>query len=102
MIPQNGLIQPLGIFVLDLKKPVLDMLATLRSSAGVVVVGKVDYTPPIDADLAAGDVICSLNGIQLTGTSHLRSELERFKTGDAVVLEVERQGRFQFVSFEME
>ena len=100
--PQNGLIQPLGIFVLDLKKPVLDTLATLRSSAGVVVVGKVDYTPPIDADLAAGDVICSLNGIQLTGTSHLRSELERFKTGDAVVLEVERQGRFQFVSFEME
>jgi serine protease Do len=100
--PQNSLIQPLGIFVLDLKKPVLDMLATPRSSAGVVVAGKVDYTPPIDADLAAGDVICSLNGIQLTGASHLRSELKRFKTGDAVVLEVERQGRFQFVSFEIE
>jgi serine protease Do len=100
--PQNSLIQPLGIFVLDLKRPVLDMLATPRSSAGVVVAGKVDYTPPIDADLAAGDVICSLNGIQLTGASHLRSELERFKTGDAVVLEVERQGRFQFVSFEIE
>jgi serine protease Do len=79
--PQNSLIQPLGIFV---------------------VAGKVDYTPPIDADLAAGDVICSLNGVQLTGASHLRSELERFKTGDAVVLEVERQGRFQFVSFEIE
>jgi serine protease Do len=100
--PQNSLIQPLGIFVLDLKRPVLDMLATPRSSAGVVVAGKVDYTPPIDADQAAGDVICSLNGIQLTGASHLRSELERFKTGDAVVLEVERQGRFQFVSFEIE
>ena len=100
--PQNSLIQPLGIFVLDLKKPVLDMLATPRSSAGVVVAGKVEYTPPIDADLAAGDVICSLNGVQLTGASHLRSELERFKTGDAVVLEVERQGRFQFVSFEIE
>jgi len=100
--PQNGLIQPLGIFVIDLSKPVLAILAPLRSSSGVVVAGKVDYTPPIDADLAAGDVICSLNGVQLTGTSHLRSELERFKEGDAVVLEVERQGRFQFVSFEME
>lgn len=100
--PQNGLIPALGIFVLDLNKPVLDMLATLRSSAGVVVAGKVDYPPPIDSDLTAGDVIRSLNGIRLTGASHLRSELERFKTGDAVVLEVERQGRFQFVSFEME
>jgi len=78
------------------------MLATLRSSAGVVVAGKVDYTPPIDADLAVGDVICSLNGVRLTAARHLRSELEHFKTGDAVVLEVERQGRFQFVSFEME
>jgi serine protease Do len=100
--PQNGLIQPLGIFVIDLSKPVLDILAPLRSSSGVVVAGKVDYTPAIDAELAAGDVICSLNGVQVTGTSHLRSELERFKAGDAVVLEVERQGRFQFVSFEME
>lgn len=100
--PQNGLIQSLGIFVLDLTKPVFDLLPTLRSSSGVVVAGKVDYIPPIDADLAVGDVICSLNGVHLTGASHLRSELERFKAGDAVVLEVERQGRFQFVSFEME
>jgi serine protease Do len=100
--PQNGLIQPLGIFVLDLNKPVFDVLATLRSSSGVVVAGKVDYAPPIDAGLAVGDVICSVNGARLTGASHLRSELERFKTGDPVVLEVERQGRFQYISFEME
>jgi serine protease Do len=100
--PQNGLIQPLGIFVLDLKKPITDMLPDLRSSSGVVVAGRVDYTPPVDTDLASGDVICSLNGIRLPSASHLRSELGHFKTGDPVVLEVERQGRFQFVSFVME
>jgi serine protease Do len=100
--PRKSLIQPLGIFVLELNKSVLDLLANLRSSSGIVVAGKVDYTAPIDADLAIGDVICSLNGIQLTSTSHFRSELDRFKTGDPVVLEVERQGRFQFVSFDME
>jgi len=100
--PRKGLIQPLGIFVLDLNKSLFDMLANLRSSSGVVVAGKVDYTAPIDADLAIGDVICSLNGIRLTSTSHFRSELDRFKPGDPVVLEVERQGRIQFVSFDME
>lgn len=100
--PGKGLIQLLGIFVLDLNKSVVDLLANPRSSSGVVVAGKVDYTAPIEADLAIGDVICSLNGIQLTSTSDFRSELDRFKTGDPIVLEVERQGRFQFVSFDME
>jgi len=67
-----------------------------------VIAGKVDYTPMITADLAIGDVICSVNGVLLTGSDQLRSELARFKTGDPVVLEVERRGRFQFVSFDME
>lgn len=51
---------------------------------------------------AVGDVIRSVNGIVMTGTNDFRSELERFKTGDPVVLEIERQGTYQFVSFEME
>jgi S1-C subfamily serine protease len=100
--PRKSLIQPLGIFVLDLNKPVFDMLTNLRSSSGVVVAGKVDYTAPIDADLAIGDVIYSLNGIQLTSTSHFRSELDHFKPGEPVVLEIERQGSFRFVGFDME
>lgn len=100
--PRKGLIQPLGIFVLDLDKPVLEMLANLRSTSGVVVAGKVDYTAPMEPDLAIGDVICSLNGVQITGTSHFRTELDRFKAGDPVVLEVERQGRFQYVWFDAE
>jgi serine protease Do len=90
--PQKSLIVPLGIFVLELDKAMADSLSGLRSSTGVIVAGKVDYTPAIDVDLAAGDVVHSINGIQLTNTNHLRSELERFKTGDPVVLEIERQG----------
>jgi serine protease Do len=100
--PQKGLIGPLGIFVIELEKSIADSLPGLRSSSGVIVAGKVDFTPAIDADLAVGDVIRSINGSSLTSTDDLRSRLEGFKTGDAVVLEVERQGRYQFVAFEME
>lgn len=100
--PQNGFIQPLGIFALDLNQPLVEMLSNLRSSSGVVVAARADSAPANEADLTTGDVIRSLNGVPLTGKSHLRSELDRFKAGDAVVLEVERQGRFQFVSFEMD
>ncbi len=100
--PQKGLIGPLGIFVLELDRAVADALSNLRSSSGVIVAGKVDFAPAIEADLAVGDVIRSINGVLLTSTNHLRSELERFKPGDPVVLEVERQGKCQFVSFDME
>ena len=100
--PQKGLIGPLGIFVVDLNKSIVDALPHLRSSSGVIVAGKVDYTPPIDADLSVGDAIRSINGISLTGTEHFRSELERLKTGDPAVLEIERQGTYQYVTFEKE
>jgi S1-C subfamily serine protease len=100
--PQKGLISPLGIFVLELDKSLADSLAGLRSSWGVVVAGKVDYMPAIEADLVVGDVIRSVNGTILTSASHLRSELNRLKLRDPVVLEIERQGTLQFVSFDME
>jgi S1-C subfamily serine protease len=99
---QEGLIGPLGIFVLELDKPLAESLANLRSSSGIVVAGKVDYTPAIEADLAVGDVIRSVNGVPLTSAQHFRSELERFRPADAVVLEVERQGKYQFIAFAME
>jgi serine protease Do len=100
--PQNGLIGPLGIFVLELNKSIADTLTNLRSSSGVIVAGKVDYMPAIDTDLAVGDVIRSINGLRLTGTKDFRQALEQFKAGDPVVLEIERQGTYQFVSFDME
>lgn len=100
--PRQGLIGPLGIFVIELDKSVTDMRPGLRSSAGLIVVGTVDYTPAIETDLAVGDVIRSINGLRVIGTKDVRSALEHGKPGDPIVLEVERQGAFQFVAFEME
>jgi serine protease Do len=62
----------------------------------------VGYEPPVDAELNVGDVIRSCNGRSLDGAAGLRHEIEALKTGDPVVLEVERQGVMQFVAFEME
>jgi S1-C subfamily serine protease len=88
--------------VLELNKSLAESFAALRSSSGIIVAGKVDYTPTIETDLAVGDVIRSVNGVLLTSAQHFRSELERFKPADPVVLEVERQGKYQFVAFAME
>jgi len=99
---QSSLVAPLGIFALDLDRSKMTALSNIRSFSGVVVAGKVDYTPAIDADLAVGDVIVSINGARLSAADQFRSQLERVRPGDPIVLEIERQGTYQFVSFEME
>jgi serine protease Do len=100
--PQNSLVSQLGLFFLDLDKLPENTLPEMRSSAGVIVVGKVDYIPAIETSLTVGDVIQSVNGSAVRGAGDLRSQLSRFQPGDAVVLRVERQGMYQFVCFEME
>jgi serine protease Do len=100
--PQNSLVAPLGIFVLDLDKTTEGHLPELRSSHGVIVVGKVDHSPNVETDLAVGDVIESVNGAPLKTGKDLRVQLQHFHVGDAVALRVERQGLYKFVCFEME
>lgn len=100
--PQKNLISSLGVFFLDLNSTIADNLPGLRSTSGVIVVARVDYAPRIDADLRIGDVVRSINGIPLSRVDDLRSQLAKFKPGDAVALEVERQGLLQFVTFEVE
>lgn len=100
--PQKDLLNSLGVFALNLDHSVADVLPDLRSSSGVIVAARVDYEPKLDVDLSVGDVIRSINGTPVTSVDMLRTELDRHKPGDSVVLEVERQGVFQFVGFQME
>ena len=99
--PSTDLIAPLGIFCIDLKGPMASTIST-RSETGVVVAGLVSGEPATLADLQPGDIIRSINGQPVTDTAHLREQLSGLKTGNAVVLEVERQSVIQYVAFEME
>ncbi len=99
--PRTGLIAPLGIFVLDLNGKIAESMPT-RSGSGVIVAGLLKGEPSTLADVQAGDVIRSINSQPVVDTAGLRRQLASFKTGDAVVLELERQSVIQFVAFEME
>lgn len=102
LIDQNSLIVSLGIFAVDFSKSVTEALPNLRSSSGIVVVGKTDYDPQIDADLDVGDVIRFMNKKPVGSVTQLRNALDRMKPGDPVVLQVERDGQFRYVTFEIE
>jgi serine protease Do len=100
--PKKDLIASLGVFVIDLKASSLGAALSLRSQSGVLVAGLLAGEPATAADLAVGDVIRAINGKPLGDTQQLRRTLSGLKTGDAVVLEVERQAVLQYVAFEVE
>jgi serine protease Do len=100
--PKKDLIVSLGVFVIDLKHSQLAAALNLRSDNGVLVAGLLDGEPAVAADLSVGDVIRAVNGTALENTQQLQQTLSGLKPGDAVALEIERQGVLQYVAFEME
>ena len=100
--PQNSLVAQLGVFVLDLDKVPENTLPEMRSASGAIVVGKNESAPSLETDIEVGDVIQAVNETPVRSGKDLRTQLQRFRVGDAVVLRVERQGMYRFVSFEME
>ncbi len=98
---ENSLIPRLGILGIDLTTDLSSRLS-LRIPTGVVVVGRaVDLIGP-ETGLQAGDVIHQLNLTPINNLENLRSTVRSLKTGDPVVLQVEREDGLQYLSFEME
>jgi serine protease Do len=98
---ENSLISRLGVLAIDLTGDLKSRLG-LRIDSGVVIVGRaVDLITP-DTGLQAGDVIHQLNLTPIYTMDTLRTAVNQLKTGDAVVLQVERSDGLSYLSFEME
>jgi serine protease Do len=99
--PENSLIPRLGILAIDLTDDLRSRLS-LRNPTGVVVVGRAADLILPDTGLEAGDIIHQLNSTPIDSADTLRTLVTGLKRGDPVVLQVEREGGFLYVSFEME
>jgi serine protease Do len=100
--PDEDLIAPLGLFVVELNEEASDLIGSPRSKSGLVVAAMLENEPPVYADLSAGDIIRYFNDTPMQHVSDLRSALAGLKAGDSVVLEVERGGVLRYVAFNME
>ena len=100
---EDSLIPRLGVIAIDLSPDLRTRLgSSLRIPSGVVVVGRaVDLIMP-DTGLQAADIIHQLNTTSIDSMATLRAAVGALKTGDAVVMQVERDGGLMYVSFEME
>jgi serine protease Do len=101
--PDNSLIPRLGVLAIDLTSEMRSKLgSSLRIPSGVIVVGRAADLILPDTGLQAADIIHQLNTTPIDSVDMLRTTVNALKTGDAVVLQVERDGGLQYVSFEME
>jgi len=101
--PRENLVPELGILGVTLDQRIEDMLPALRVRSGVVVASTVaGAIDPREGGLAAGDIIYSVNRAPIKGLSDLHSLLDKVKSGDSIVLQLERHGELMYLAFTAE
>ena len=100
--PDENLVLQLGILGIDLDPDLAKMFAVLRRSRGVIVAARaVDATPWDGEGLLPGDVIYSVNRLDVASLAELKGAIARYYPGDPIVLQVERQGVLRYVTLEV-
>ena len=101
--PDRNLIARLGVLGIDVTDKTAPMLPALRVPSGVVVIGhaKVD-ADGADTGLMTGDTIHAVNGAPVASLEELRAALATLKRQSAIVLQIERNGRFTYLAFELD
>ena len=100
--PEKNLIPKLGILGVGIDRKLAPLLPDLRKQYGVVVAARAAGSEGLEVDLRPGDVIYAINNEPTSTVAALTSALGQMKSGDAVVLQVEREGQLMYVAFEME
>lgn len=98
----KSLVRRLNIFVTDLDGKVRPLLRGTRSDSGVVVVAQTSGSNALDTGLETGDIIRAVDRTALQTTAQFKTLVRNLKSGDPVVLQVERNGKLQYLAFEME
>jgi serine protease Do len=96
---QTSMLQQLGVVAVTLNEKTLRTAPGLRSRAGVLVAGRIAQSE-VRTGLGAGDLIRSVNGTSVQTVETLRSLLQTYRSGESVVLQIERHGKLRYLSFD--
>jgi serine protease Do len=100
--PKKSLVARLGILCVELSGEAADLIPDLRRHYGLIVASKSPEGQAQFIDLRPGDVIHTINNLPVASLDVFRQKVESFLAGDSVALQIEREGRFQYVAFEIE
>jgi len=99
---EKDIVPRLGILAIDITGDLRSRIGSLRIASGVVVLGRAADLILPDTGLQTGDVIHTVNTTPITDMATLRAVIAALKTGDPVVIQVERPDGLTYLSFEME
>jgi serine protease Do len=100
--PEKNLVARLGILCIEIDKNLVAMIPGLRREYGLIVAGKSAGGQSQFIDLQPGDIIDAVNTFPVPFLDTLRNALDVMKQGDPVVLQIERDGHFQYLAFELD
>ena len=100
--PENNLIPKLGILGIEINDEVAKLLPALRHEYGIVVAARASTLPYSGGDLEPGDVIYEINLSPTITIKTLRDTLDAMKSGAAVELQIERNGKLMYIALELE
>ena len=100
--PDKNRVRQLGIIGIAIDKQTESMFPGLRGPYGVVVAALSASSAANMTGLEVGDVIHEVNGTAVTSVEELSATMAKFKRGDAVALFIERDGKLQYLAFEIE
>ena len=100
--PERNLISRLGVLCVQIDKEIAAMLPGTRQSYGLVVAAKSPEGQAQFLDLQPGDIIVAANTLPVAFISTLQSMLDDMEPGDPLVLQIDREGRFQYLAFELD
>jgi serine protease Do len=99
---RKNLLPRLGIFAVELDSQVREILTDLRSDSGVVVLAGTAAPAPLRTGLKAGDIVRAVNRSPVASLPELRAAVKNLKAGDSAVLQIERNGKLQYLAFEVD
>ena len=98
---EENLVPELGIFAVDLTPRHKQEIINVRRDRGVLVAARSADSLLLEDNFRAGDVIYAINREPTPSVARLREILEKLKSGDAVAIQMERDGRLRFIAFEL-
>jgi len=99
--PERNLVAPLGILGIEIDPKILSVAKGLRGPYGVIVAARAAGANS-EVPLAVGDVIRELNGKPMFTLDTLRFALRNLSPGQSVTLQLQREGRLMYLSFNLD
>jgi serine protease Do len=100
--PDKNRVRQLGIVGVAIDKQTEALFPGLRGPYGVLVVAMSGAAPSSSTGLQVADVIHEVNGSVVPSVEALSAAMDKFKHGDSVALYIEREGKLQYLAFELE